>query len=459
MQNINFSNRQIFGNIFLKTNGSFTLLNLYSFRRMVLSEVDFNTLLMCKEAIDKGDELSASEKALYECLIEKKQILSEDLLANYFALKSKEHEDRLYQIKHKINHITISPTFSCNFNCIYCYQRDFNAKKDSLSAESIDNICNAIAIINKTDNYLDGITAVTINGGEPLQSKNINTINRIVDCFAKPGIKLHLLTNGYNILKYKEQIDFSKFYSIQVSLDNIDPFTSKINGVNHPISQKVFEGLAYLMQFDCFITISTVLSKELIANIDEFIRKLTSVGIANNDRCRIGIAPIMAFGKSTLDDSFLTLEEFIEAREQIKQKQLPRNLDLENISEVRWIKRALTRKTNERIDGRASMCSILTNRGIHFAPNGQIYWCLCADPSVGSLGRYLPEIDIDEGAIDRCIHKSVYSIPECTSCEYKYLCSSGCPLHCVAATGDYSKPFCGFFHAPKFWANLEKLLD
>ena len=350
-------------------------------------------------------------------------------------------------------------TFACNFNCTYCYQRGFRSKKDTLCPASIDNICNVLKRVNATDNYLDGINEVTINGGEPLQIQNIDTINHIITCFAKPGIELTLLTNGYNILRFKDAIDFSKFDYIQVSLDNIDPYTNKVNGVNHSISQEVLKGLSYLMQFDCKIAISAIFTRDLIDHIDEFIRQLATIGLVENERCNIQITPVVEFGESTLNQSFYTIQEFITAKKLLKSKKIPNNMSVANIPETRWISKVLKRPVNERIDGKVSMCTILRNRSLHFAPNGQIYWCLCVNPDVGVLGSFYPIINVDEIGIDRCINKSIFSEEKCRTCNFQFLCSSGCPLHSVAATGDYSKPFCGFFFNPDFWNNLEDLID
>ena len=459
MQKSCYENRLVFGNIFIHKGAFFILLNLYSFRRMILTEEELRILLSCREKSQSGASFTDIELQLYNRLMTKMQIIPDDTLSVYLAKKSQEHKDCLNKIQPKINRITISPTFACNFNCTYCYQREFKSKKDILCPDSIDNIRNVLERINATDNYLDGIEEVTINGGEPLQMQNIDTINRIITCFAKPGIKFTLLTNGYNILRFKDAIDFTNFNSIQVSLDNIDPYTSKINGVNHPISQEILEGLSYLMQFDCEITISAVFTRELVDNIDEFVSQLAAVGLVENERCNIQVAPAVAFGESTLNQSFYTIEEYIIARKLLKSKKIPNNMSVANIPETRWISESLKRPINERIDGKVSMCTILRNRSLHFAPNGQIYWCLCVNPDVGVLGRFYPIINVDEIGIDRCINKSIFSEEKCRTCNFQFLCSSGCPLHSVAATGDYSKPFCGFFFNPDFWNNLEDLID
>lgn len=459
MQEIHYDDRLIFGNIFIQKNNAFILLNLYSFRRMLISKHELQVLLSCRDNMRSGMPISDVEKELYDRLVSKMQIIPDDILSIYLAEKAKKHTDDLSKVYPKISRITISPTFSCNFNCLYCYQRNFKSKKDVLPPEAVDKICDTLKKINATECYLDGVTEVTINGGEPLQLQNIGTINRIIEHFAKPGIKFSLFTNGYNILRFKDQIDFSRFTCIQVSLDNIDPYASNINGVKHPVSREVLEGLSYLMQFDCKITISAVLTRELLTNIDEFIEQLASIGLVESERCHILITPIVAFGKSTLDESFYTINDFIDTKKLLKSKQLPSNLSVGGLPETRWIARALQRAANERIYGKPSMCSILVNRSIHFAPNGHLYWCLCVNPDTGSLGSFYPSIDIDDVRIDSCINKSVFSEEKCKTCAYQFLCSSGCPLHAVSATGDYSKPFCGFFFNPEFWSNLEALIE
>lgn len=67
----------------------------------------------------------------------------------------------------KISYVRVSVTDRCDFRCNYCMSEDmeFLPKKDVLSLEELDRLCNA---------FIDlGVKKLRITGGEPLVRKNI----------------------------------------------------------------------------------------------------------------------------------------------------------------------------------------------------------------------------------------------------------------------------------------------
>lgn len=458
MINIDYSNRNIFGNIFIRLpKNKYILLNLYTFRRKRISEEELLILIEAQSKILSNKPLNLCELNLIKSLTNEKQILTDELKTAYLKLKESEHQNALANIVYKVNRITISPTFKCNFNCSYCYQNNFD-RNFKLNIEGINNICETLRRINNVENYWEGLTEVSINGGEPLQEANIDVINYIIKLFENKNIKMTLLTNGYNILKYKDEIDYSKFDVVQISLDGPDPIVQDINGVNHSVASNVLSGIRYLMSLDCKIGISAILTETLIENFDLFIKTLIDIGIANNQKVQLSIAPAVKFGYSTVDEQIITFERYIELIKVIDTYKLPSNFNVLLPPETRWIIKGLYRPENTRLFGKPCMCSILDNRSIHFAPNGKIYWCLCVKPQNGIIGEFYPNIKLDYIQLNECINRSVFSIEKCRNCDYKFICSSGCPLYSSACDNSYSKEFCGYFATDKFWNYLEKLI-
>ena len=69
--------------------------------------------------------------------------------------------------KRKISYVRVSVTDRCDFRCTYCMSEDmdFLPKKDVLSLEELDRLCNT---------FIDlGVKKLRITGGEPLVRKNI----------------------------------------------------------------------------------------------------------------------------------------------------------------------------------------------------------------------------------------------------------------------------------------------
>lgn len=455
---IDYLNRVVFGNLFIKTGVNYTLLNLYSFRRMLIDKKNLQLLLSARDKKGSGQTLSLEEQALLYKLQKYKQILSNEVLDNYKSEKAKQHFESLDKIQYKINNITISPTFACNFKCAYCYQKEFKNKNVFLSRKGVDNICKIIKEINGASHHLDGVDAVHINGGEPLQERNIDTINYIIKKFKGENNKLSLLTNGYNIMKFKDQIDFSCFTSIQVSLDGVEEIAKVINQFNKPIFDEVVKGIQYLLNIGVNVKIATILTNELANNLQGFFDELDKAGLCNNDKVDMDISACVKFGEGTLDTDFMSFDTYLQIKKLIRSIKKPHNVTIGNLAETRWITKALYRDINERLETSPAMCSILKNRSMIFAPNGKIYWCLCVNPEHGIIGTFYPEINYSKDTIDGYLNRNIYTMEKCRSCDFQYICSGGCPLNAVAANGNYDSPYCGLFNNTYFWEHLEEFL-
>ena len=67
----------------------------------------------------------------------------------------------------KISYLRVSVTDRCDFRCTYCMSEnmEFLSKKNVLSLEELDRICNTFIEL--------GVKKIRIPGGEPLVRKNI----------------------------------------------------------------------------------------------------------------------------------------------------------------------------------------------------------------------------------------------------------------------------------------------
>ena len=117
----------------------------------------------------------------------------------------------------KISYVRVSVTDRCDFRCVYCMSEDmeFLPKKDVLSLEELDRLCNT---------FIDlGVKKLRITGGEPLVRKNIMQLFSTLGKKLKYGLEeLTLTTNGSQLTRYAKNLFDSGIRRINISLDSLD---------------------------------------------------------------------------------------------------------------------------------------------------------------------------------------------------------------------------------------------
>ena len=127
----------------------------------------------------------------------------------------------------KISYLRLSVTDRCDFRCTYCMSEDmeFLPKKDVLSLEELDRVCNTFIEL--------GVKKIRVTGGEPLAQKACTL-------FLKK-----LCNHGY---------DVSLETSGAITVSNIDKRVKKIIDIKTPGSKEDnknnFDNLKYLTKND-----------------------------------------------------------------------------------------------------------------------------------------------------------------------------------------------------------------
>jgi len=160
----------------------------------------------------------------------------------------------------KISYVRVSVTDRCDFRCTYCMSEDmdFLPKKDVLSLEELDRLCNTFFDL--------GVKKLRITGGEPLVRKNI------IQLFSNLGKKLGqgleeltLTTNGSQLDRYAKDLFDNGVRRINVSLDSLEKNKfKKITRIGD--LDKVINGIMVAKKAGLKIKINTVALKEINDN-------------------------------------------------------------------------------------------------------------------------------------------------------------------------------------------------
>ena len=193
----------------------------------------------------------------------------------------------------KISYIRVSVTDRCDFRCVYCMSEDmeFLPKKDVLSLEELDRLCNT---------FIDlGVQKLRITGGEPLVRKNIMQLFSNLGNKIGQGLEeLTLTTNGSQLARYAKDLFDNKVKRINVSLDSLDKNKFKKITRNNDFN-KVVKGIMAAKNAGLKIKINTVALKGI--NDNEILDLVNWCGENKFALTFIEVMPMGEIGEKRID--------------------------------------------------------------------------------------------------------------------------------------------------------------
>ena len=193
----------------------------------------------------------------------------------------------------KISYIRVSVTDRCDFRCVYCMSEDmeFLPKKDVLSLEELDRLCNT---------FIDlGVKKLRITGGEPLVRKNIMQLFSNLGNKIGQGLEeLTLTTNGSQLARYAKDLFDNGVKRINVSLDSLDKNKfKKITRIGD--LDKVVKGIMTAKNAGLKIKINTVALKGI--NDNEILDLVNWCGENKFALTFIEVMPMGEIGEKRID--------------------------------------------------------------------------------------------------------------------------------------------------------------
>ena len=195
--------------------------------------------------------------------------------------------------KRKISYVRVSVTDRCDFRCTYCMSEDmeFLPKKDVLSLEELDRLCNT---------FIDlGVKKLRITGGEPLVRKNIMQLFSNLGKKLGQGLEeLTLTTNGSQLDRYAKDLFENGVRRINVSLDSLEKNKfKKITRIGD--LDKVINGIMVAKKAGLKIKINTVALKGI--NDNEILNLVNWCGENKFALTFIEVMPMGEIGEKRAD--------------------------------------------------------------------------------------------------------------------------------------------------------------
>lgn len=235
-----------------------------------------------------------------------------DLEINHF-LENRGHsiskdviKNKSNNLKEKIYILGLCPTYSCNYNCPYCYQGYLKTENSANNFVDFD--------LNKLFNYInelieslhkEGIKKIYIElfGGEPLQKRNKHFITEIAKYCKSNKIGLIITTNGYNIIDfldilciYKESIS-----KVSTTLDDVGEKQDKMRVPPVHIKEgegfkRIVKGINSCLTLGIPVKVETNISKYNCDNINTVYDFCDDQSWTDN--------PLFSYGIGRVDNRF-----------------------------------------------------------------------------------------------------------------------------------------------------------
>jgi len=209
----------------------------------------------------------------------------------------------------EVNYLRVSVTDRCDFRCTYCMSEnmEFLPKKDILTLEEIEEICNSFINL--------GTKKIRLTGGEPLVRKGVFQLIENLGKKIGDGLdELTITTNGSQLEKSAKDLYKFGVRRINVSLDHLDP--DKFRQITRwGDLEKVLRGIEFAKSIGLRIKINTVALKNF--NEDHLIDIIDWCSKNEHDMTIIEVMPMGDIGSENRFFQYLPLSE---VRAKLEQK-------------------------------------------------------------------------------------------------------------------------------------------
>jgi uncharacterized protein len=336
--------------------------------------------------------------------------------------------------------VAICPTLGCNFNCVYCYQKDIKTK----SYFTLEQINLIMSTLIEELKIMRGKKKVKIDlfGGEPLLSPFYEQIKLILEKSASRGYEITIITNGYEVDKFLELIlSYKEIISgIQITLDGLEeihnrrrilPASPRGEKDNRGTFKKIVDNIDLLSKNKIPVTVRTNIDMENINRLPEYADFIINRWGDKRKQLTFGLAPVTDYKNLLPDDGNIQPESELVRKIFTLYDRYPNlkkfNLDLFRI--LSHIVNVFEFDSKREVLPRYYFCQATGMEYYILSPDNHIYCCLEAiDNEKYSVGKLFPDFYLDEEKLNRWHRRNIFELEQCSTCKYGPLCGGGCSL-------------------------------
>ncbi len=314
------------------------------------------------------------------------------------------------------------PGYACNFGCSYCYQDEYTRSEASLSKAVIDGFYDFITL-----RFKDRRKYITLFGGEPLLPGNHRKrlISYIVKKSVEQQIDLAIVTNGYHLDEYLPVLKNANIREIQVTLDG----TQSVHDIRRPLKNggptfmQIVKGIDLMLGEDIPVNLRVVVDRQNIDDLPELARYAIDKGWTSNPLFKTQLGRNYELHHCQADNQKLFSR--LALYEQLYE------LILKNPHLLEFHKPAFSISKFLHEEGELPFPLFDSCPGTKtewaFDHTGKIFACTATVGKSGEeLGRFYPEVWLDNESISVWEDRDILSISGCENCPVQLACGGGC---------------------------------
>jgi uncharacterized protein len=330
------------------------------------------------------------------------------------------------------------PSYACNFNCSYCYQKSYETPKDSHQDDAI------AAFFDYIDKQFSSRKKyVTLFGGEPLlpNASSRRVVDQLVAETTQRSLDLAVVTNGFHLASYVDRLTNGRIREIQVTLDGPKPvhdgrrhlatggstFDAIVAGIDAALARNLTINLRTVIDRDNLLTYVELAKFAIDRGWTDHPKFKTQIG-RNYElhECQVGRERL--YGRLELHQDFYRLA-------------------LEHPEVLRFHRPAFSvaRYLNDKGKLPTPLFDACpgTKTEWAFDYTGHIYSCTATvGKAEEALGTFYPDVNLDTEKTECWSERDILAIPQCKSCELQLACGGGCGSVAKNQHGTVNAPDC-----------------
>ncbi len=409
--------------------GQYLLINPYSGLADILDE---ETLQMLSSGnFDPHEETIAGLKRRGHLLEEGEE---EDLFRHMYSLSEQLHEEFS---KHNLH--VVMPTYECNLQCPYCFERHLYRKdvkwKTTMDEKTVDCLFEAVLSL---DSETEGEKCIVFYGGEPLQVKNYSIIEYILKKGDELGYSFKVVTNGADFYHFVPLLSQFNILKTQITIDGPREVHDRrrFRKGGKGTFDDIVRGIDLALDYDLPVGIRINVDSANMGHLPEFAEYYREKGWYPKV---YAFATNVHGAECTSYSSLISVEEF--TKELIDLFLTDERMDV-LFQTFRYPNVLLEHLfAGEPFKPRFWACGSHTSIFIYDAV-GDIYPCYEAvGEEVHKVGEYKPVLKFND-RFDHWRKRTVFTIPECKECNLAFFCGGGCAHRAYDAAGSIYSPMC-----------------